>query len=302
MSLTSTDLAGGPPKREDLTLMAMPTEILETILEFTVENEAGVQCVVEENQRTVTWLHPWVAELLLVSKGFSEVAKKVVGDQSVLAVVQATEIELTKALTEEKRFLRLNTFPKYLMDNTRKVEVVQARTWYLLPFAEMDVSAFPKLRRLVFVAGSIDTMLEGLTKAWTTVEAGRMAAAYPPDIPIAVVAAASGRSLEMIRTFLKILMDPRIMSSAEAIAMAADLNDAIDRTTRGPTAMIYHTAILRRLKSSDIESAPLLYSKIATEMLQLSPDCVKHLKHDTDLVVEFSTCRQDAAPVSFYSS
>lgn len=173
----------------------------------------------------------------------------------------------------------------------------------MLPSAEMDVSAFPRLRRLVFRVGSLETMFEGLAKALLLKEDVDLGEALWPGTPDVAVLAASRKCLEMIGTFMRILVDPRVISYVERIAIMAELENAFLRPVRQSTsAQIFHASILRRLQSADLKSASLLYSRIATDILHISRDCAKQLKHDTELMVDFSTRKHIAGIVSLQSS
>lgn len=168
MSLTApADLNGGPPKKDDLKLMAMPTEILDEILQFTLSGNT-LLCISDANgQRKMYWHQSWVAGLFQVSKKFGACVRTVVSTEVVLHVNESERgkhmLETTPTDHEERdHILDLGPFPGYLQQKAMTMFVVQSKTHSLFAMDRLNLEAFPSLRLLTLNLGSLRSICEGL--------------------------------------------------------------------------------------------------------------------------------------------
>lgn len=169
MSLTTpADLDGGPPKKDDLKLMDMPTEILDEILHFTLYGNTLLCISNKADQRKLYWHQSWVAGLFQVSKKFGACVRTIASAEVVLYVSESERGKhmLVSTLTEDEErdhFLELGPFPEYFQQKADAMVVQQSKIGCMFRMDRLNVDAFPNLRLLRINAPTLQDVCAGLS-------------------------------------------------------------------------------------------------------------------------------------------
>ncbi|KPI40423.1 uncharacterized protein AB675_7738 [Cyphellophora attinorum] len=85
----------------DRTLMGMPNEILRSILEHVVGEEASITYEPSSDEGPLSWDNPWVPELILVSRDFGAMGKEVIAKAASLMFVEKSQARLFEEALKE---------------------------------------------------------------------------------------------------------------------------------------------------------------------------------------------------------
>ncbi|KPI40476.1 uncharacterized protein AB675_7739 [Cyphellophora attinorum] len=153
----ASELAGLHLVQCSRTLNGIPVEILSKILEYVVADEVHV-CVDHHEDKTGT--KPWVPDLMLVSDKFNVTAKKAIAKHAQLSFFDTSQFEMHFEAIENhgaqenwRGHLRLTKFPEYLVSEASRLTIIQGNMYC----NHLDVGTFPKLRKVTFWLGSIET-------------------------------------------------------------------------------------------------------------------------------------------------
>lgn len=276
MSSTITPPPTGPPKKEDLTLMAMPAEILAAILDQTLAGQVLLERRMEAQE--FRWSHSWVWKLLLVSKSFSPYAREAIVNNAILSVKEMTRDKNIMESNYEpnercERHLELSGFPEYVQRKAKFVDVQQLKTLMMMKTDRIILDQLPNLRLIVIKPGPMKSMLTALAT----------------QLIFSMTRSNWREASSKLLRFKQALTDFTDIKDRQKLltALTAQTTRLMNPSANRDNVMAMFGESVSCCISSSQTSAEKFFSFVTQEMLGITRDSFESLDPDTAVVVSF---------------
>jgi hypothetical protein len=289
MALESAELAF---VQCDRTLMGIPGEMLALILEHVVGDKASIIYVQESGKGHLYWLHPWVLNLMLVSKDFGAVAKKAITKAARLVFRDRDQKEAFRdavrngASEDWKGMLSVDHFPSYLRSKAPLLEIVQDKVLSGGVCDHLTINAFSSLRTVTLAGGIIEDWAEDYALLLVAV-------AIKTPRPMVVAE-------QKLSDMADVLLDTELLSPSDRAAYRAvcqehltkwrsSMLDALEGVRRkNPIPRNLQQALVFRLRAG-VASTEALLKRICEVNMGIARSCITGLGDSTVLRVVFQT-------------
>ena len=141
-----------------MTLLDLPDDIQKEIITTIIYQEGTKPTITATNTISQRWKLTWnpasIPAILLTCKQLRAQAQALIAVHGELVVNEVQRLPQILSLTHIRDStmhampLRLDLFPTFLLEKARTLHIRQSKTAHLFPTDVLDVSAFPRLRKL----------------------------------------------------------------------------------------------------------------------------------------------------------